>query len=63
MGMELSKTKLSKRILKGVRRMASIILSAYMLGVSNVVLEEDRWINDTRAKVEQQEIQEADDNH
>ncbi|WP_431123161.1 hypothetical protein [Flagellimonas flava] len=62
MGMELSKPKLSKRILKRIRRVAYIFLSAYMLGVSNVVLEEDRLINDTRAKVEQQEIQDNDDN-
>ena len=61
-GMELSKPKLSKRVLKRLRRIASILLSAYMLGVSNVVLEEDRLINDTRAKVEQQEIQDNDDN-
>ncbi|WP_420400709.1 hypothetical protein [Flagellimonas sp.] len=60
--MELSKPKLSKRVLKRLRRIASILLSAYMLGVSNVVLEEDRLINDTRAKVEQQEIQDNDDN-
>ncbi|MEX0360095.1 MAG: hypothetical protein AB3N10_03810 [Allomuricauda sp.] len=59
-GMELSKPKLSKRVLKRLRRIASILLSAYMLGVSNVVLEEDRLINDTRAKVEQQEIQDDD---
>ena len=62
MGMELSKPKLSKRVLKRLRHIASILLSAYMLGVSNVVLEEDRLINDMRAKVEQQEIQDNDDN-
>ncbi|WP_422348895.1 hypothetical protein [Flagellimonas sp.] len=60
MGMELSKPKLSKRVLKRLRRIASILLSAYILGVSNVVLEEDRLINDTRAKIEQQEIQDDD---
>lgn len=59
--MESSKTKLPNRILKRVRRVAYIFLSAYMLGLSNVVLEEDRLINDTRAKVEQQEIQDDDD--
>ncbi|TMU57598.1 hypothetical protein [Flagellimonas algicola] len=59
--MESSKTKLSKRILKRARRIAYIFLSAYMLGLSNVVLEEERLINDSRAKVEQQEIQEEDD--
>ena len=60
-GMESSKTKLSKSVLKRLRRLASILLSAYVLGVSNVILEEDRLINDTRAKIEQQEIQDEDD--
>jgi hypothetical protein len=32
-----------------------------MLGMSNVILEEDRMVNDTRAKIEQQEIQPEDD--
>lgn len=29
---------------------------ACMLGVSNVILEEDRMVNDTRATIEQQEV-------
>lgn len=32
-----------------------------MLGMSNVILEEDRSINDTRAKIEHQEIEAEDD--
>jgi len=32
-----------------------------MLGISNVILEEDRMIHDTRAKIEQQELQSDDD--
>ncbi|MCL6264911.1 hypothetical protein [Flagellimonas myxillae] len=59
--MESSKTKLPKRILKQVRRVTYIFLSAYMLGLSNVVLEEDRMINDTRAQIEQMELQDEDD--
>jgi len=31
-----------------------------MLGISNVILEEDRMVNDTRAQIEQQEIQSED---
>lgn len=32
-----------------------------MLGISNVILEEDRMVHDTRAKIEQQEVQPEDD--
>ncbi len=34
-----------------------------MLGISNVILEEDRMIHDTRPKIEHQEIQDEDENH
>ncbi len=44
-----------------LRRMASLLLCAFMLGMSNVILEEERSINDTRVKIEQQEIQSEDD--
>ncbi|SHH05196.1 hypothetical protein SAMN04488116_3356 [Flagellimonas flava] len=40
-----------------------MFLSAYMLGISNVVLEEDRMINDTGVKTEQREVQDEDDAH
>lgn len=32
-----------------------------MLGMSNLILEEDRSINDTRVKIEHQEIEVEDD--
>lgn len=32
-----------------------------MLGMSNIILEEERSITDTRAKIEYQEIQSEDD--
>nr|WP_299385699.1 hypothetical protein [Allomuricauda sp.] len=59
--MEPAKPKPFRQLWRRLRRLASIFLSAYMLGISNVVLEEDRMINDTRAKIEQQEIQSEDD--
>jgi len=34
----------------------SLLLIAFMLGLSNVILEETRMINDTRAKIECQEL-------
>lgn len=37
-----------------------MILTAVMIGVSNIILEEDRSVNDTRARIEQQAI-EADE--
>ncbi len=43
------------------RRRASLLLSAFMLGMSNVILEEERSVNDTRVQIEQQEIQSEDD--
>ncbi|WP_190809650.1 hypothetical protein [Flagellimonas sp. S3867] len=51
--------KLPKRI----RRLTSILMAAFMLGISNVFLEEDRMINDTRAKIEHQEIQSEDEDN
>ncbi|WP_420320218.1 hypothetical protein [Flagellimonas sp.] len=47
---------------KRLRRIASVLLAAFMLGISNVILEEDRMINDTRPKVEHQQIQDKDEN-
>lgn len=40
---------------KCIRKWTSMMLAAVMLGISNVMLEEDRSVNDTRAKLEQQE--------
>ncbi|WP_420604243.1 hypothetical protein [Flagellimonas sp.] len=48
---------------KKLRRITSVLLAAFMLGISNVFLEEDRMINDTRAKIEHQEIQDEDEEH
>lgn len=48
------------RTLRVLRRFASMILTAVMIGVSNIILEEDRSVNDTRARIEQQAI-EADE--
>lgn len=50
-----------KSIYRFLRRKTSLVLVAFMLGMSNVILEEDRMVNDTRAKIEQQEIQPEDD--
>ncbi|MGB5556003.1 MAG: hypothetical protein WBM83_15210 [Flavobacteriaceae bacterium] len=34
----------------------SLILIAFMLGISNVILEESRMVNDTRVKIELPEV-------
>lgn len=52
---------LLKSIYRFLLRKTSFVLVAFMLGMSNVILEEDRMVNDTRAKIEQQEIQPDDD--
>lgn len=44
-----------------LRRKLSLFMIACMLGISNVIMEEDRLVNDTRARIEQQEIQPEDD--
>lgn len=44
-----------------LRRFLSLLMTAAMLGISNVILEEDRMVHDTRAKIEQQEVQPEDD--
>ncbi|NJB72771.1 hypothetical protein GGR42_003262 [Saonia flava] len=46
-----------KRFFKFLKRRASILMIAFMLGISNVILEETRMVNDTKAKIEHQEIQ------
>ena len=33
-----------------------MLLLAFMLGMSNVILEETRMVNDTKIKTEQQEV-------
>ncbi|MGB5819256.1 MAG: hypothetical protein WBG90_07195 [Saonia sp.] len=43
------------------RRKASMFLIAFMLGTSNVILEETRMVHDTREHIEQQEIEPEED--
>ncbi|WP_430967202.1 hypothetical protein [Spongiimicrobium sp. 2-473A-2-J] len=50
-----------RSILRSCRRKASLVLIAFMLGMSNAILEETRMINDTREHLEQQEIEPEDD--
>jgi len=44
-----------------LKRFVSVSFLAFMLGVSNVFLQEDRMINDSRKKVEQHECQDEED--
>ncbi|WP_157962310.1 hypothetical protein [Winogradskyella aurantiaca] len=44
-----------KLFIKRFLNLLKLILVAWMLGVSNVVLEEDRMVHDTRLKIEYQE--------
>jgi len=55
------KTNLINSLLRFLRRKLSLFMIACMLGVSNVILEEERSVHDTRARIEQQEIQSEDD--
>ena len=55
------KATLLKAAYRFLRRKMSLVMVACMLGISNVILEEDRMVNDTRARIEQQEIQSEDD--
>ncbi len=43
-----------------IKKKLSILMIAFMLGMSNVILEETRMINDTRPEIELQELQEED---
>ncbi|WP_273565920.1 hypothetical protein [Maribacter halichondriae] len=45
-----------KDILVFLRRRVSLMLIAFMLGMSNVILEESRSVNDTREHIEQPEV-------
>ncbi len=51
---------LFKQVFLFIKRKLYIILIAFMLGVSNIILEETRTLKDTRAKIELQEIEEKD---
>jgi len=45
-----------KYIFRFFQRRVSLLLIAFMLGLSNVILEETRMVNDTKAKIECQEL-------
>lgn len=47
---------------KSLKRSLSMLMVAIMLGVSNVILEEDRNVNDTRVKTEVLEFVDEDSN-
>lgn len=52
-----------RKIIFFARRRISLVLIAFMLGMSNVILEESRSVNDTREHIEQPEIiPDEDDN-
>jgi len=53
--------KARKSIFRFLKRKVSILLMAFMLGMSNVILQEERMINDTRPKIEHQDLQREDD--
>jgi len=55
------KASLLNSLYRFLRRKLSLIMVACMLGVSNIILEEERTVNDTRARIEHQEIQSEDD--
>ena len=42
-------------ILNWLRRKLFLIIAAFMLGMSNVILEEDRTLNDTQPNTEQEQ--------
>ncbi len=44
-----------------LKRKASVLFIVLMLGMSNVIFEETRMVNDTRAQTEQQEVFSDDD--
>lgn len=55
------KTTLFEVTCRFLRRKLSLLLVAFMLGISNVILQEDRMVHDTRARIEQREMQPDDD--
>lgn len=48
-------------ILNWLRRKIFLIITAFMLGMSNVILEEDRMLNDTKPQTEQEQKSTNDD--
>lgn len=53
----LKLTTFLKSFMVFIRLKISMVLIAFMLGMSNVILEETRMVDDTREHIEQQEIQ------
>ena len=47
--------------LRFVKRKATIIMVAFMLGISNIILNETRSVNDRSDKVEQNEVRSDDE--
>ena len=45
-----------RKVLVKIKQMCYLILVAWMLGVSNIILEETRMVHETRNVIEQQEI-------
>jgi hypothetical protein len=50
-----------KCIFRFFQRRVSLLLIAFMLGLSNVIMEETRMVNDTKAKIEYQELMPDED--
>ena len=46
-----------------VKRKFFIIVAAFMIGISNVILEEERMINDLNSKIEHVDQQHSDDDN
>ncbi|WP_421812887.1 hypothetical protein [Flagellimonas sp.] len=44
-----------------LKRLISVAFLAFMLGISNVFLQEGRMINDSRKNLEQHEVENEDD--
>jgi len=47
--------KLFQPFFKWLRRKLFLIITAFMLGMSNVILEEERMLNDTQPNTEQEQ--------
>ncbi|NNK83553.1 MAG: hypothetical protein HKO92_10560 [Flavobacteriaceae bacterium] len=45
-----------KGVFLTIKRIGYLFLVAWMLGISNVILEETRLVNDTRLSIEQDEV-------
>ena len=50
-----------KRIAKWIWRAIYIILAASMIGFSNALYDENKWINDIRGKIQQEQVIDDED--